>query len=129
MQRQKLSPYSHLIADATGAPEHLLPLLENLMRDEVFHSTLDWQSAAKLADGARQAYDLYRRAHVYYDGLLLLQRAEFLLAKVEQKLETARRNGRSNRIPELETQVAIARQHVQRSREAIPRLAAFHSPT
>ena len=127
MQRQKLSPYSQLIADATGAPEHLLPLLENLMRDEVFHSTLDWQSAAQLADGARQAYDLYRSAPAYYDGLLLLQRAEFLLAKVEQKLETARRNGRSNRIPELETQVSIARQHVQRSREAIPRLAAFHS--
>lgn len=129
MQRQKNSPYAQLIGDATGAPDHLLPLLENLMRDEVFHSTLDWQSAAQLADGARQAYDLYRSAPAYYDGLLLLQRAEFRLVGVERKLESARRSGRADRIAELETQADIARQHVQRSREAIPRLTAFYSPT
>lgn len=129
MQRQKASPYSQVIANATGAPEHLLPLLENLMRDEVFHSTLDWQSAAQLADGACQAHEVYRSAPLYYDGLMFFQKARFRLSKLEQQLESARSQGRHNRIPELETRIAIARQHETRCREAISRLAAFHSLT
>jgi hypothetical protein len=44
-----------LIQSATGAAEADWALIENIMRDEIFHSTLDWQSEAQLKQAARQA--------------------------------------------------------------------------
>jgi hypothetical protein len=44
-----------LIQSATGAAETDWALIENIMRDEIFHSTLDWQSEAQLKQAARQA--------------------------------------------------------------------------
>jgi hypothetical protein len=45
-----------LIQDATGALAKDLAQIENIMRDEIFHSTLDWQTKEQLADAARQAF-------------------------------------------------------------------------
>jgi hypothetical protein len=126
VQRQKASPYASLIAAATGAPESRLALLENLMRDEIFHSTLDWQSAEELAAGARRAHDLYRSAPAYYDGLLILQRAEFRLAELETSLRKARDAGDSAKTSDLEARVRLAQESVRVAREAIPRLEAFY---
>lgn len=126
VQRQKASPYASLIAAATGAPESKLALLENLMRDEIFHSTLDWQSAEELAEGARCAHDLYRAAPAYFDGLLILQRAEFRLAKLESSLRKARDSGDTGEATDLETRVQLARDSARIAREAIPRLADFY---
>jgi len=128
-QSQKGSPYADLIGAATGAPESILALLENLMRDEIFHSTLDWQSAEELTEGARKAYDLYRSAPAYYDGLLNLQRAEFQLAKLENSLRKARDSGNAQKSADLEVRVQLAREFAQRNREAIPRLADFYQLT
>jgi hypothetical protein len=44
-----------LIQSATGAAETDWALIESIMRDEIFHSTLDWQSEAQLKEAARQA--------------------------------------------------------------------------
>ena len=44
-----------LIRSATGAAPADWALIENIMRDEIFHSTLDWQSEAQLAGAAHQA--------------------------------------------------------------------------
>ncbi|MGB6223044.1 hypothetical protein [Haloferula sp.] len=126
MQRQKASPYASLIAAATGAPERRLALLENLMRDEIFHSTLDWQSAEELAAGARRAHDLYRSTPAYYEGLLILQRSEFRLAQLEGRLREVSESGDTGKTADLETRVQLARESVRIAREAIPRLAAFH---
>lgn len=126
VQRQKPSPYASLIAAATGAPEGKLALLENLMRDEIFHSTLDWQSAEELAEGARRAHDLYRSAPAYYDGLLILQRAEFRLVDLESSLRKARDAGHAQKAADLETRVILARESARVARDAIPRLVDFH---
>lgn len=126
VQRQKTSPYAHLIAAATGAPQSRLALLENLMRDEIFHSTLDWQSAEELAAGARKAHDLYQSAPGYFDGLQLLNLAEFRLAGLEARLERARKAADPVKIIELETKVRLARDSTRTAREAIPRLADFY---
>lgn len=126
-QRKKSSPYAPMIAEATGAPDHLLATLENLMRAEIFHSTLDWQSGEQLAEGARQAHDLYRSAPAYYDGFAQLQRASFNLATLERRLKTAEQSGSSSRIAELRIKVALAREFEQSARAALPRLAAFYS--
>lgn len=53
---KKLNPLHRLICEATGAKAGDLPLIENIMREEIFHSTLDWQTREQLRDGARQAY-------------------------------------------------------------------------
>lgn len=126
VQRQIASPYASLIAAATGAAESRLALLENLMRDEIFHSTLDWQSAEELAEGARRAHDLYRSAPAYFDGLLILQRAEFRLTKLESKLRNALDSGNTEKPTDLETRVQLARESTHAAREAIPRLADFY---
>lgn len=126
MQRQKPSPYEALIREATSAPEDKLALLESLMREEVFHSTLDWQSASQLADGARQAYDLYRSAPAYFDGIEIHQRALVRLARLEDRLESARAASTPAKLADLELRVRLARESERSAREAIPRLAAFH---
>ena len=126
MQRQKASPYEALIREATGAPEGKLALLESLMREEVFHSTLDWQSASQLAAGARQAYHLYRSAPFNFDGVEIHQRAQFRLARLEDRLESARASSTPAKVADLVLRVQLAREAERSAREAIPRLAAFH---
>jgi len=64
----KPTGYQAMIQVATGAPDKLLPALERIMRRDVFHSTLDWQSAAEFNLGARQALALYRRDAAFYDA-------------------------------------------------------------
>lgn len=129
MQRQNPSPYASLIAAATGAPECRLALLENLMRDEVFHSTLDWQSAEELTRGAREAHNTYRSAPAYYDGLEILHRAEYRLATIESRMRKAVMARDARKIADLEVRQRLARDSVRTAREAIPRLEAFYQPT
>lgn len=119
MQRQNASPYSQLIAAATGAPASKLGILENIMRDEIFHSTLDWQTADQLAAAARQAHDIYRSAPCFYDMEAIHQKAVYNLSKLESRLA---------KIQDLETRVSLARLFEQSAHEALPRLAAFHEP-
>jgi hypothetical protein len=49
---------SRLIQTATKAPEEELPLIAHIMRSDVFHSTLDWQSHEQLVAGAKEAHAL-----------------------------------------------------------------------
>ena len=56
---RRLTAYKERIAEATGAPDTILPILENIMREEVFHSTLDWQSDEQFTAGARQALRIF----------------------------------------------------------------------
>jgi hypothetical protein len=50
------SPLARIIQSATGAQTNDVALIENIMRDEIFHSTLDWQTREQLADAARRAF-------------------------------------------------------------------------
>jgi hypothetical protein len=87
------SLYADLIAKATGAPAELLPILENIMRDEVFHSTLDWQSAAEFRVGARKAHRIYQANAAFYDADRRLRRASFRLMAATRELEEVRDQG------------------------------------
>ncbi len=49
---------SRLIQRATKAPDKDLLLIEHIMRSDVFHSTLDWQSDEQLVAGAKEAHAL-----------------------------------------------------------------------
>ena len=65
--KKRQSPHAQLISVVTGARAEDLPKLEAIMRDEIFHSTLDWQSEAQLRDGAAQAYLLLRNHRAFYE--------------------------------------------------------------
>lgn len=47
-----------LIDETTGAPENDIGQIETIMREDIFHTTLDWQTRQQLADAARDAYEL-----------------------------------------------------------------------
>lgn len=47
--------YSDIIKQATGCDDTEAEQIEDLMRDVVFRSTLDWQSTEELAEAARLA--------------------------------------------------------------------------
>jgi hypothetical protein len=55
-----LTGYGQLIVDATGCSVNEVQEIEDIMRDIVFHSTLDWQTREELEHGARLAYAVYR---------------------------------------------------------------------
>ncbi len=50
----KLTGYRKLIAEATGCEATEAAEIEEIMRDTIFHSTLDWQTRDQLIQGARQ---------------------------------------------------------------------------
>ena len=48
--------YQAIIADATGETDVArVNTIEDIMRNDIFHSTLDWQTRAQLARAAREA--------------------------------------------------------------------------
>jgi len=51
-----IGPYQRDIMDQLGCSDADAAMVENIMRNEVFHSTLDWQSAEQLQRGAREAW-------------------------------------------------------------------------
>ena len=63
----RMNPLRRLIQRATGAPVGDLALVENIMRDDIFHSTLDWQTREQLTDAARQAFALLQANRDLYE--------------------------------------------------------------
>jgi hypothetical protein len=49
---------STLIQEATKATLQEVAMIEHIMRSDIFHSTLDWQSRDQLVEGARAAHEL-----------------------------------------------------------------------
>lgn len=55
-----MSPYQQVIVEATAASGKDAGYIEDIMRNDIFHSTLDWQSRAQLARGARVALKMLK---------------------------------------------------------------------
>ena len=55
------SPYYDVIAEAVGVRDYkLVEAIEETMRQDIFHSTLDWQTREQLIQAARNAYAMWR---------------------------------------------------------------------
>ncbi len=55
--------YADLISEATGVTDPKeLEELEDIMRESIYHSTLDWQTREELMAGARLAKSVVPRA-------------------------------------------------------------------
>jgi hypothetical protein len=114
-----LSGYQASIHAATGAPRHLLGIIENIMRQEVFHSTLDWQTQAQLNQGAKRAYAIYSADSAFYDTSAALHTCEFHVMQAEQQLKEAQAAGieattAAANLANAESQRALARQSYER---------------
>lgn len=56
-----LSGYAQLISEAIGTTDRVtLAEVEDIMRNDIFHSTLDWVPRDRFIEAAREAYNLYR---------------------------------------------------------------------
>ena len=53
-----MSTYEEMIVEDTGCSSDDATKIEFIMREDVFHSTLDWQSRAAFRRGARKAAKL-----------------------------------------------------------------------
>lgn len=65
-QEEAMTLYQDLIIKATGANMRDAGYIEDIMRNDIFHSTLDWQSRAQLVNAAKAAVKLlakYRAIH------------------------------------------------------------------
>jgi hypothetical protein len=118
-----LSGYHSMIREATGAPSHLLGLLENIMRQEVFYSTLDWQTRAEFDRGAKRAYTLYRRDSAFYDAHFSLRAATFQLMRAEAELAQAQSSGVEAEIAAATSRVEAARADLAAAQLAVDRIS------
>jgi hypothetical protein len=56
-----MSRYRELIIEATGCTAKQAAQIEDVMRNVIFHSTLDWQTRDELQDAARLAFEVIKR--------------------------------------------------------------------
>ncbi len=123
-----LTGYAADIQKATGAPRHLLGLIENIMRQEVFHSTLDWQTRAEFDRGAKRAYALYRRDSAFYDAGATLRAATFQLMQAEAGLTHSQTGGVAAEIAAAELRLDSARADHAAAQTAFDRLCGYSTP-
>jgi hypothetical protein len=119
---ESLSSYQASIHAATGAPSRLLSIIEKIMREEVFHSTLDWQTHAQLDRGAKRAYTLYRADSAFYDASATLNACEYSVMRAEQELEAARATGDDSVISAAAAHLAEAKFQRTRARKNYERI-------
>lgn len=56
----KLTGYNAIIAEAIGdQPIEVLESVQDIMRHDIFHSTLDWQTREQLKDAAREGFQVH----------------------------------------------------------------------
>lgn len=56
-----MSRYREIIRQATGCAPAEAARIEDVMRNVIFHSTLDWQTREELEDAARLAVEVIRQ--------------------------------------------------------------------
>lgn len=72
-------PLDAIFEDLNLAQEEA-EMVEKIMREEIFHSTLDWQSEEQLLGAAIRAHDLFRRSEGFYRASRHHSKAQFELA-------------------------------------------------
>lgn len=103
MKKNKPLNFLHeMICQATGVSPKLAPTIERLMREHIFHSTLDWQTAEQLEQGAREAHALYKLAPPYFDTWSALLAAAYKRMKADKRLASARERGKPEAIAKAE---------------------------
>ena len=66
-----------MIIEDTGCLPEVAPRIEVIMRDFIFHSTLDWQSRERFRSGAIEAAELYAAERGLFDQHFQSAKAAF----------------------------------------------------
>jgi hypothetical protein len=115
-----LSPYSEIITAATAARGDDAIMIEDIMRTEIFHSTLDWQSRAELELAACKAMIILHANRRFYTFALMERRLVMQEMKLEQQLaQQPATNSRTEKICQSLEQV---RSELTAAREILNRL-------
>lgn len=72
-----IGPYKRDVMKQLGCSTTDAAMVEDIMRNHVFHSTLDWQSAAELQRGAREAWAMLESDRRMFEGYYRDVRAAF----------------------------------------------------
>jgi hypothetical protein len=84
-----MSACSDLIIKATGASGDDVTIIENIMREELFHSTLDWQPSRQLTNAALAAETILRENAANRHLALADRRVVFEESKSHESQEMA----------------------------------------
>lgn len=72
-----MSGYEKDIVEVTGCSPEDAVMIEYIMREEIFHSTLDWQTAAQFNRAARKAATLLAADREVYEEFFRLGREAY----------------------------------------------------
>lgn len=64
---KELRGYQQRIHEICGCAPEQAVAIEEIMRSEVFHSTLDWQTHEQFREGALVAYGMLQSQREYHD--------------------------------------------------------------
>ena len=67
MAEPHIGPYNRVIMDHLGCSADEAAMVEDIMRNEVFHSTLDWQTAEQLRQGTREAWAILQADRDFFE--------------------------------------------------------------
>jgi hypothetical protein len=72
-----MSAYRQIIVEDTGCKPADAAMIEHIMREDIFHSTLDWQTRAEFRCGARKAAKILADDRPLYEEYFAKTRAVF----------------------------------------------------
>jgi len=78
-----------IIKKATAADGELLPVIERIMREDIFHGPLDWQTADELSNAAREAVKIYEADRDFHDADTRYRKARWARILAEPDLTEA----------------------------------------
>lgn len=83
MPDQQISTYQRGITDHLCCSAEDAAMVEDIMRNHVFHSTLDWLSEAQFGRGALEAWNLLKSDREMFEGYYREAREAFAKGKSE----------------------------------------------
>ena len=80
-----MSGYEKDIMEVTGCSAGDAVMIEHIMREEIFHSTLDWQTAAQFNRAARKAAKILAANRDIYEECFRLTREAYERMRAENQ--------------------------------------------
>jgi hypothetical protein len=80
-----MSAYEKDIIEVTGCSPGDAAMIEHIMREDIFHSTLDWQTAAQFNRAARKAAKIFAADRQTYEEYFRLTREAYLRLHAENQ--------------------------------------------
>jgi hypothetical protein len=80
-----MSAYKQMIIEDTGCKPDEAAMIEDIMRNEVYHSTLDWQTRVQFRQGARKAAKILDQNRELFENYRVQTRAIFEQTQHAQK--------------------------------------------